>query len=274
MLDHILNSRDPKTSAMNDNEAFVEGELILYVMHSFLSDAVHALTNRSFAGADTIASTIRVAIYYLVRHPIILQKLRNEISLCTAAGLLSDPPKYHETAKMPYLLAVLRESLRIFPAASAKFMRTVPAGGAMILGVHLPEGTNVGSNSWVLHHNKEIFGEDANDFRPERWLEGPERVNRMSKYDFSFGMGARECAGKQVALVEIQKTVVQVCFQRNKCLWSSLIHHSCSESSISSFRICPRHGRHPTMESFFKRTCGSKSRSASNARSSMWSQKF
>ena len=152
-----------------------------------------------------------MAIYYLVRNDKALHKLQEEIDDHTVAGFLSDPPQYHETAKMPYLQAVLRESLRIFPAASAKFMRTVPAGGAILLGKHLPEGTNVGSNSWVLHHNKEIFGHDADEFLPERWFEDPERVNRMSKYDFSFGMGARECAGKQVALVEVQKTLVQVC---------------------------------------------------------------
>ena len=146
-----------------------------------------------------------------------LRKLRDEINAYTVAKSLSDPPKYHETSKMPYLLAVLRESSRIFPAASAKFMRTVPAGGAMISGKYLPEGTNIGSNSWVLHHNKEIFGEDADNFRPERWLEGPERVNMMSKYDFSFGMGARDCAGKQFALVEVQKTVVQVCISNILC---------------------------------------------------------
>lgn len=74
----------------------------------------------------------------------------------------------------------------------------------------MPAGTSVGCNSWVLHHDQDIFGQDADDYLPERWLGDPERVNRTSKYDFSFGMGARECAGKQVALVEVQKTVVQV----------------------------------------------------------------
>lgn len=91
-------------------------------------------------------------------------------------------------------------------------MRTVPAGGATLGGKRLPAGTSVGCNSWVLHHNQDIFDQDAGDYLPERWLGDPERVNRTSKYDFSFGMGARECAGKQVALVEVQKTVVQVRF--------------------------------------------------------------
>jgi cytochrome P450 len=116
---------------------------------------------------------------------------------------------------MPYLNAVLKESQRILPSASAKFMRCVPAGGAELVGFHLPEGTHVGANSWVIHHRKDIFGEDVDDFRPERWLGDNEALQLMKKFDFGFGMGARECAGKNVALVEIEKAVVQVSFQKS-----------------------------------------------------------
>ena len=60
--------------------------------------------------------------------------------------------------------------------------RHVPTGGDHISGIHLPEGTVVGINAWVLHQNKAIFGEDADRFRPERWIDSdPEQLKEMRR---------------------------------------------------------------------------------------------
>lgn len=58
--------------------------------------------------------------------------------------------------------------------------RVAPKGGIEIGGRHFPEGTTLSINPWVLHRNKEIWGADANEFRPERWL-GPE-AGRLEKF--------------------------------------------------------------------------------------------
>ena len=56
----------------------------------------------------------------------------------------------------------------------------------MISGVHLPGGTIVGINAWVLHRNKSIFGHDVEDFRPERWIESDtQRLKDMRKMLFT-----------------------------------------------------------------------------------------
>lgn len=55
-----------------------------------------------------------------------------------------------------------------------------------INGHHIPEGTIVGVNAWVVHYDKAVFGEGADSFRPERWIDdGSERVKKMEKSFFA-----------------------------------------------------------------------------------------
>lgn len=82
--------------------------------------------------------------------------------------------------------AVINEAMRIHPATGFMLERIVPAGGTELCGTHLPEGTIVGVNSWVIHHNKDIFGADVDAFRPERWLEGsPDKIAEMNRNMFA-----------------------------------------------------------------------------------------
>ncbi len=82
--------------------------------------------------------------------------------------------------------AVINEAFRIHPPVGLILGRHVPVGGETISGIHLPEGTVVGINAWVLHQNKTIFGEDADRFRPERWVESdPEQLKEMRRNLFT-----------------------------------------------------------------------------------------
>jgi len=55
-------------------------------------------------------------------------------------------------------------------------------------------------SSWALSRNKDIYGEDADLFRPERWLEDEKRARALEKYDTFFGAGTFQCLGKLVPL--------------------------------------------------------------------------
>jgi cytochrome P450 len=62
----------------------------------------------------------------------------------------------------------------------------------------------------VIHRNKDIFGEDVEAFRPERWIAGEgeeQRVKVMNGTMLQFGMGSRTCIGKNISLLEIYKLV-------------------------------------------------------------------
>lgn len=66
---------------------------------------------------------------------------------------------------------MIKEALRLHSGVALPLERTIPEGGATLSGVFLPAGTVVGMHAWVIHHDKNVFGEDADIFRPERWLE-------------------------------------------------------------------------------------------------------
>ncbi|KAK4979473.1 hypothetical protein LTR66_004281 [Elasticomyces elasticus] len=123
-----------------------------------------------FAGSDTTAISTRAIIYYLLKNPECKVRLFEEIDAWRKAGKLSDPVKLQEADSMPYLQAVMYEALRLHPAVGMSLPRVVPEGGVRIGGSFLPTGTVVGCNPWVIHRNKDVFGEDVETFRPERWM--------------------------------------------------------------------------------------------------------
>lgn len=77
--------------------------------------------------------------------------------------------------------------MRVRPAVGLNITRVVPPEGAELDGEFFPGGTTVACNGWVLHRDKETFGEDADEFRPERWLGDEERARRMERYMFQVG---------------------------------------------------------------------------------------
>lgn len=77
----------------------------------------------------------------------------------------------------------MKEAMRCHPGVSFPLERVVPREGTSLCGVHLEPGTIVGVNPAVIHQNVSIFGEDADQFRPERWTESEEqRVKTMEKH--------------------------------------------------------------------------------------------
>jgi cytochrome P450 len=85
--------------------------------------------------------------------------------------------------------AVMKEAMRMHPGVAFPLERVVPSGGMVICDKHLPAGTIVGINPAVIHYNTDIFGADADKFRPERWLdEDKERVKMMDRHDLAVSL--------------------------------------------------------------------------------------
>ena len=180
----------------------------------FMTDrqVLASCTSMIFAGSETTAISLSSIFYNLVKHPRVYKKLMEELDEAAMNGIITERERskvsWAEAQKLPYLDAVIQESFRIHPAAGLILERIVPPQGMDILGEHIPGGTIVGCNAWVLHRRPEIFGSDVNVFRPERWLEAkPDRLKEMKATMFQFGAGARTCIGKNISLLEIYKLV-------------------------------------------------------------------
>lgn len=120
-----------------------------------------------------------------------------------------------ETARsMPYLQAVIKEGLRIFPPAGGLMAKEAPQGGHHWKGIFIPGGTRVGSCVWGIFRRQDIWGDDANEFRPERWLDSaPDKLQRMEgTLELIFSHGRWKCLGRPIAVMELNKIFVQVSF--------------------------------------------------------------
>ncbi|KAI1299421.1 cytochrome P450, partial [Xylaria venustula] len=163
------------------------------------------------AGSDTSGIALSSILYHLMKYPRCITALREEIDEAQRLGLLSARPTFKESQNMPYFQAVIKEAMRLHPSICLPYERVVPDGGAMISGRFFPAGTIVGVNCYVEHRIKSIWGEDADDFRPERWLTpDKDKLSLMNRHWIPFGSGSRTCIGKNVSLLEIQKLMLRI----------------------------------------------------------------
>ncbi len=164
------------------------------------------------AGSDTTATTIRIMLLSLLSNPTAYAKLQREIDDSIAAGTISSPVTNTEARQLSYLQAAIKEGLRLKAPAAGPLFKTVPPEGDLIDGKQIPGGTQIGTSPFAIYHSKEVFGEDASLFLPERWLEADEhRVGLMSRVvDLVFSAGKYQCLGKPVALMELNKFFVEV----------------------------------------------------------------
>jgi cytochrome P450 len=134
--------------------------------------------------------------------------LLSEISNAT----VSNPITNAKARKLPYLQAVIKEGLRIFPPVTGLFLKEVPPGGDTLNGLFIPEKTCIGSSAFGVMRNKKVWGEDADVFRPSRWLEGDaEEIQKKElNLELVFGYGKYQCLGKNVARMELNKIFVEV----------------------------------------------------------------
>jgi cytochrome P450 len=179
----------------------------------------------AFAGSETTAISLSSVFYFLLKHPEKLGKVLEEIDGKAREGFFKDNENglvtWTEAQELEYLDACIKEAFRMHPAPGLPLERVVPPQGAEIAGEWIKGGTIVGVSAWVLHRRKEVFGEDVEVYRPERWLVGQgkevsgekereseeKRIKEMTGTMLHFGMGARACIGRNISLLEIYKLV-------------------------------------------------------------------
>lgn len=168
------------------------------------------LLNILLAGRDTTASLLSNTFHVLARRQDIWANLKEEVD-----RLEGEKPNYETLRNMKYLKYLLKESLRLYPVvpSNARFAvrdTLIPRGGGpdQLSAVFIPKGGIVAYSVYSMHRRRDIYGPDAELFRPERW--GPEENLRPGWAYLPFNGGPRICVGQQFALTEASYTIVRL----------------------------------------------------------------
>jgi cytochrome P450 len=161
------------------------------------------LLNILLAGRDTTASLLGWLFYLLARYPAIFYRLRTTV--VSEFGTYASPTEisFTKIKSCQYLQRCLSETLRLYPVVPMNIRyatkdTTLPVGGGLdgTSPVFVKKGMQVEYSVHVMHRRKDLWGEDADEFRPERWGEGG-KVG----WDFlPFNGGPRICIGREFSL--------------------------------------------------------------------------
>ncbi|KAI5213461.1 hypothetical protein AUEXF2481DRAFT_701441 [Aureobasidium subglaciale EXF-2481] len=172
------------------------------------------------AGSETTATLLSGAIYHLLKNPLTLEKLVDEVRS-------SYESEHHinlvSSAKLHYLQAVLDEALRLYPPVPGTMPRRTGSEDEFILGRHVPARTSVGVSQWAANRSASNFV-DPDLFIPERWLGDIRYQNDQRAAVQPFSVGPRNCLGKNLAYSEM-RTIM------SKILWNFDLE-LCTESSF------------------------------------------
>ncbi|CAK9135198.1 unnamed protein product [Ilex paraguariensis] len=193
---------------LQDDSALKQGDILSKFLESndtdpqYLRDIILCLM---MAGKDTTTSTLSWFFYMMCKHPFTQETIAQEVREATE---VKETPNLDEIAtsiteealdKMQYLHAALTETLRLYPA--------VPVEGKVCFaddtfpdGFSIRKGDLLSYQPWVMGRMKSIWGEDAEEYKPERWLDENGVFQQQSPFKFTaFQAGPRICLGKEFA---------------------------------------------------------------------------
>ena len=182
LLHALLFGKDPKTGERMTDQSIMDN------MITFL-----------IAGHETTSGMLSYATYYLLKNPECLQKAQAEVDQVCGRG----PITYQHMSKLPYIEAILRETLRLSPTATALAVEPLPnSADPIILGgcYQIPQGQTVVVFLPSLGRDPEAFGTDADIWRPERMY--GDNFAKNQKVWKPFGNGVRGCIGRPFAWQE------------------------------------------------------------------------
>ena len=194
MLDYMLNTADPATGATLDDANITNQILTLLV-----------------AGSETSANAIGFALHYLANHPDIAAEAQAEIDQRRPERSFPDIA-FDDVARLRYLRRIVDETLRLWPVAPGYFRQAKTTTAIGDGQYQFNEGDWVFVLLLAAHRDTATWGDDADQFRPDRFL--PDNIRALPPHIYKpFGTGARACIGRQFALHEIMLTLAAVLHQ-------------------------------------------------------------
>mmetsp|Transcript_18641 Transcript_18641/g.46726 ORF Transcript_18641/g.46726 Transcript_18641/m.46726 type:complete len:363 (+) Transcript_18641:2-1090(+) len=184
IMDMMLEDKDPKSGKAMTEEQIVDNVL------TFL-----------FAGQDSTAAAMATLLCFLNANPRCKKKLVQEIDEVVG----DDQLEWEHLSRLQYLDWCIKEGMRLVPPAGG-IVRTANGDQLLQDKWRIPAGKMCMVGIMAVHYDKKLWGEDAYEFRPERWEQGPPH-----KYAFiPFAVGPRACTGREFTLIEQKITFVKL----------------------------------------------------------------
>ncbi|XP_056287235.1 sterol 26-hydroxylase, mitochondrial [Pseudoliparis swirei] len=198
----LIDRRTAEIHAQVSSGEPAEGMFLTYLLASdrlSRAEVYITVTELLLGGVDTTSNTLTWALYHLARDGRAQERLHREVS-AVCPGRREPTPE--ELSSMPYLKAVVKETLRLYPVVPGNG-RFIPDDEVVVGDYWFPKRTQFHLCHYATCHDEQQFV-DAELFVPERWLRGAAGAYRHHPYSFiPFGMGVRGCVGKRVAEMEM-----------------------------------------------------------------------
>ncbi|KAJ5250507.1 Cytochrome P450 E-class group I [Penicillium chrysogenum] len=174
-------------------------------------DIASECADHLLAGIDTTSDTLMFLIWALSRaeNKRFQDKLIQEVCNIPEDSLNANGiPKVEISDRLPYLDAVIKETLRLYAPLPGSEPRSLPTA-ATIDGYTIPPRTVVSISPYALHRNPGVF-KDPTKFNPDRWLDPSKNVADMKKWFWAFSSGGRMCIGMHLAMAEMTTLVAAI----------------------------------------------------------------
>ncbi|KAJ5648973.1 uncharacterized protein N7484_002696 [Penicillium longicatenatum] len=163
------------------------------------------------AGSDTTGTTLAHALYYLTKNVSAYKTLQKELDNVFGITAKSSHFSNEKLRGLPYLEAVINETLRLKPAVPSGQPRVTPPEGLQIDEVWIPGETIVVLSQYVLQRDERYFT-SGSDFIPERWLGEKSNLIKHEEAFFPFQLGRYGCVGKQLALMQLRGVISRIAY--------------------------------------------------------------
>ncbi|KAJ1276457.1 hypothetical protein BS78_05G216200 [Paspalum vaginatum] len=206
LLDRLIDDIESNVKKDEDDHHFIHTLLSVGHEHGFTRGQMKAILLDVFFGMGTAASVLEYTVIQLLQNPLVMTKLQAEVRSCVRQQG-EDIVSEDDLNNMPYLRAVINESLRLRPATPILTPRFSMAS-CVVDGHVVPAGVRVLVNLWAIGRDARFWGDDAEEFVPERFLDGGGAAHvsfRGNDFQFlPFGAGRRQCPGINFGMAQVQ----------------------------------------------------------------------